>query len=147
MHKANVSSVDICSALCSGTPHFDTQWDALRECRLFIADYSIAPQLNRHSEHAAALSIQLNTECSFFSVIKEHKVLLNTRAPQSQFKCWKRCRAVTKSLGKCKQLIGKRLNLDSDQTLYWREPRCLDPASQACWNNAVHVPLQSSRRR
>lgn len=49
------------------------------------------------------------------------------------------CAAVTKSLGKCKQLIGKRLNSDSDQTLYWREPCSLDPTSLACWNNAVPV--------
>lgn len=44
-----------------------------------------------------------------------------------------------KTWRKCKQLIGKRLYSDLDQTLYWREPPSLDPTSLACWNNAVPV--------
>lgn len=53
-HKAKVSWVDILNALRLWKPHFDTQCEAFQEGRLFIADYSTAPQINFHCERVPA---------------------------------------------------------------------------------------------
>lgn len=58
VHKAEERWVDILNVLCLWRPLFDTHCEAFQECRLFIADYSTAPELNSHYEHRPALRIR-----------------------------------------------------------------------------------------